>query len=287
MSLLALEIEVPRPGTEQETTHRVGSTSFMNDWIVSDLFETTSSDGQSSPSDDDFDFFSQLTKPKILSTQQIQNISLADLEHADEAEQAWQAIRNYQGDVASPPSPENQPYVPEFELDEAQSSPVFSLISDTEPQSPINENHPAEPSYLSPQCPPNSPTQNLFGRNGFHTLSLRPKSSISSPPLPTRIQKHRAKPISPSKMSTSPCRSFPTQRTDRLAATSAEQFNISGGLLSSHHPLQLVTQAAQGGQFHMDTAANYSSQLLGPLNNGYITPMASSTLVNQRSSSEF
>jgi hypothetical protein len=283
MSLLTLDVDHQTSPLKDECNIKPDLEELFEDWIVAECFDSGDLEAHSSFSGQDFDLFDNTSTTLLKSeTGGTQNLSVADSQNAHEAEQAWQAIRGFEEqNAASFPSPDQKRCIPSGHLNTVLPS-TFSLVSASEqPSSLINREFPNGSLQKSPNSSSNSPSALLFGRNGFHTLTIRNKSrSPRLEPESRDIKKFYKSSHSAAMSTASQCRSISSaQRLDRLAATEQHQFNVVGGLLSPFQSIPLNNHGSQGNTFDAEEA------LLSPPESGYRqhpnTPVASPIFVQR------
>src|ERR1700760_2239398 len=209
MSLLTLELEcLQREILNNDGVEEKGFSTLLDDWIITDSFENSDCEAPNSRSDHELNLFSQASNNSTKSkTGDTPNISVADLQHACEAEQAWQSIRCVDNvDAASFPSPD----LYSCTCNRASGAYFVSLVQKTEELSSlINRDFPGYTMPMSPNSSPKTPLSHLFDIDGFQSLTIRNKSHspASNSHLKTRNQLSRVIPITA--MSTaSQCRSL-------------------------------------------------------------------------------
>jgi hypothetical protein len=238
MSLLTSDIELQGQQLKSGCSRSNSLDDLFKDWIVADCFDSVDSEGHSSLSDDDFDFFGQDSKESEKNqTVGAQDVSMADLNSARKAEQAWQAIRSFSDDNPASLQSADQNCISSSQLDGAQST--FSLTPRI--GGLIKRDSPSSSSHQIPNSSLPSPSSHLLGCNGFQTLTIRDKLRTPSPSAKSRLKKFLRSRSPPTMSSESQCRSMSSkQKLDHLGSYSSGHFNISGNLQhTSSRPLSV------------------------------------------------
>lgn len=293
MSLLpSMDVDLSQSFDNQqtETTKLDG---LFDDWILADSFNSTDSEENTDTSEHDLDFFTQLSSRLTQMEQERDDgpiVSVADLQSAREAEQAWQAIRTFNEnheDAASSQTPDDNPSTPSRHTTRAAHG--LSLTTDFE--SPLPTLNGLLSPYTIPKTPfssPKTPLSNFFDGNSLENLAICSRSR--SPKGQSSRLKREPRPTSPSQMALVPQRRSlqSTQRSICMASATQHQ-NMFDSLITPTPVMPLNLQGIQGGDFEAAFRMSYSQSAdVTGLENGFIppqqTPVASSLFEEQSAS---